>query len=128
VNYIDTSVALALLLNEKRHPPPSFWSKQKTSSRLLEYEIVVRLNALRMPPASIKVAQDFLADVKLIDLDGPTLKRALQPFPVPLRTLDAIHLSTLVFLQERGVSLQMATYDKRLGRAAEALGVKLAKV
>ncbi len=128
MNYIDTSVALALLLNEKRHPPASFWSTQKTSSRLLEYEIIVRLNALGLPPVAIKVAQDFLADVKLIDLDGPTLKRALQPFPVPLRTLDAIHLSTLVFLQGRGLKLQLATYDKRLARAAKAVGVSLASV
>jgi hypothetical protein len=28
----------------------------------------------------------------MIEMVGPVLTRALQPFPVPVRTLDAIHL------------------------------------
>ena len=126
--YLDTSVVLAELLNEDRHPPASFWSAAKTSSWILEYEIIVRLNGLGLPAASIKGASDFLKSVKLIDLDGSALSRALQPFPVPLRTLDAIHLSTALFLQGRGIKLQLATYDKRLARAAKAVGVVLATV
>jgi predicted nucleic acid-binding protein len=128
VNYLDTSVVLAHLLGEDRQPPSSFWSQSAMSSRLLEYEIIVRLNARKVSPKQLSIARALLDDVELVPLDGPALERALQPFPVPLRTLDAIHLSTLVFLQGRGLKLQLATYDKRLGRAAEALGFKLAKV
>jgi predicted nucleic acid-binding protein len=128
VIYLDTSVVLAQLLNEGRQPPLSLWSAAKTSSRLLEYEIIVRLNALELPTASINAASDFLKSVKLIDLDAAALSRALQPFPVPLRTLDAIHLSTVLFLQGRGLKLKLATYDKRLARAAKAVGIALAAV
>lgn len=126
--YLDTSVVLATLFDEKLQPPDTLWTAEATSSRLLEYEVVVRLNALGRPAKAHRLAQRFLADVKLIDLDGPTLSRALQPFPVPVRTLDAIHLSTIVFLQERGLTLLLATYDKRMARAATLLGIALLKL
>jgi predicted nucleic acid-binding protein len=126
VNYLDTSVVLAYLLGEDRQPPPSFWSKSAMSSALLEYEIIVRLNARNASSKELSVARALLRDVELVPLDAPALERALQPFPVPSRTLDAIHLSTILFLQGRGLKLQLATYDKRLAQAAQAVGVVLA--
>jgi len=35
--YLDSSVALAQLLKEKRRPSDAFWEHQMVSSRLLEY-------------------------------------------------------------------------------------------
>jgi predicted nucleic acid-binding protein len=128
MNYLDTSVVLAYLLGEDRQPPKSFWSQAAMSSRLLEWEIIVRLHARKASPKHLSIARALLDDIELVTLDAPALERALQPLPVPLRTLDAIHLSTLVFLQARGLKLRLATYDEQLGRAAEALGFKLAKV
>jgi predicted nucleic acid-binding protein len=128
VIYIDTSVMLATVFNERRRPPVELWSKTSFSSRLLEYEVAVRLHDLGQQPKARQLADDFLSNVELVPLDGLALERVLQPFPVPLRTLDAIHLSTILFLQRRGLTLQLATYDKRLARAATALGVALANV
>jgi predicted nucleic acid-binding protein len=128
VNYLDTSVVLAHLLGEDRQPPRSFWSQAAMSSRLLEYEVIVRLHARKVSSKNLSIARALLDDIELVPLDGPALELALQPLPVPLRTLDAMHLATLVFLRGRGIKLQLATYDKHLGRAAEALGFKLAKV
>jgi hypothetical protein len=34
----------------------------------------------------------------MIEMVGPVLGRALGPFPIPVRTLDAIHLSALEFI------------------------------
>jgi predicted nucleic acid-binding protein len=98
------------------------------SSRLLEYEIFVRLSALGATEATRQHAKNFLETIELVDLARPVLDRALQPLPVPLGTLDAIHLATLLYLQSRGLSLELATYDNRLGHAAIAMGVKLAPV
>jgi predicted nucleic acid-binding protein len=126
VNYLDTSVVLAHLLGEDQQPSSSFWSHAAMSSVLLEYEIIVRLNARNASQKELSTARRLLKDVELVPLDAPALARALQPFPVPLRTLDAIHLSTVFFLQGRGLKLQLATYDKRLARAAKAVGVTLA--
>lgn len=126
--YVDTSVLLAEVLREKRRPKLSFWANQLTSSRLLEYEALVRLHALRRPAKMIATAQQFIAPIMLAELDSATLTRALQPFPGSVRTLDAIHLSTIVFLQDRGIGIELASYDTRLVQAAVAMGITLAPI
>jgi predicted nucleic acid-binding protein len=128
VIYLDTSVVLAALFNEQRRPPDGFWAAQIISSRLLEFELAVRLNALGATPDARKLATDVLETMQLVELTRPVLARALQPFPVPLRTLDAIHLATLIYLQGRGLTLELATYDKRLADAAIGVGVTLAMI
>ena len=95
---------------------------------MLKYEISVRLNARTGSPKTLLMARRLLADIELVPLDEAALERTLQPFPVSLRTLDAIHLSTFLFLQNRGLKLELATYDKRMARAAKALGIALAAV
>ena len=50
---------------------------------------------------------------------------------VNIRNLNSffyIHLSTIVFLQGRGITIELATYDKRLAHAATTLGIPLAPV
>ena len=54
------------------------------------------------------------------------LARALEPFPSPVRTLDALHLASIEFLRGQGQAIQLASYDDRLNVAAKALGVPIA--
>jgi predicted nucleic acid-binding protein len=56
------------------------------------------------------------------------LARALDPFPAPLRTLDALHLATAHFLVESRQRLALATYDERMRACAGALGIALAAI
>jgi hypothetical protein len=98
-------------------------SQSAISRRLIEYEVNVRLTTLKASQKSLAVASKRLSDIELDPLDSPALARALKPFPVPQRTLDTIHLSTLIFLQARGLTLEPATDDKRLMIAAQALGL-----
>jgi hypothetical protein len=58
----------------------------------------------------------------------PVLARALEPFPVPLRTLDAVHLASLEFLRARRQTPSLASYDERLITGARALGIPLYEV
>jgi hypothetical protein len=51
------------------------------------------------------------------------LARAVEPFPVAVRTLDALHLATMDFIRESGEPVQLASYDNRLIAAAGALGI-----
>jgi hypothetical protein len=53
------------------------------------------------------------------------LARALEPYPIPMRTLDALHLATIDFLQHRGRRVELASYDQRLLSAARALGMPI---
>ena len=67
----------------------------------------------------------LLDRVSLMDLSPAILKRALDPFPIPVRTLDTLHLATIDFLRSRGVEVELASYDKRLLAAASALGIRI---
>ena len=121
--YLDTSVALAQLLAEDRVPPARLWAEELVSSRLLEFELWTRLNARRLGGSHGAAAHALLARVGLLEMAAPVLARALEPFPVPVRTLDALHLASMVFIRERLPDLQLATYDSRLMAAARKLGV-----
>jgi hypothetical protein len=56
----------------------------------------------------------------------PVLVRALEPFPAPIRTLDALHLSSLEFLrQEQRQSVRLATYDDRMRTAARKMHIPM---
>ena len=124
--YLDTSVALAQLLAEDRAPPSSLWVEPLIASRLLEYEIWTRLNARRLGRSHGEEARALIQHVALVELAPPVLERALEPFPVPVRTLDALHLASITFLLERGQTVELASYDNRLVAAAQALGVPIA--
>jgi hypothetical protein len=126
VVYLETSVALAELLGEDRRPRPEFWQSELIASRLLSYEIWVRAHARGVAGALSESISTLLARVHLVELSPDVLARALEPFPVRIRTIDALHLATLDHLNRQGVEVQLASYDQRLAEAAKALGHSLA--
>ena len=123
--YLDTSVALAQLLAEDRVPPASLWQESLVSSRLIEYEIWTRIHARKLAKSHGDHVRDLLGRLALIELSPPVLARALEPFPVSVRTLDALHLSSLEFLRAQGQKVALASYDDRLVAAARRLGIPL---
>jgi predicted nucleic acid-binding protein len=126
VIYIDSSVALARLLLEPRSAPEELWKERLISSRLLEYEICNRVHAYGLTDPVGNKAQALLLRVGMVEMTRSVLARALEPLPIPLRTLDSLHLATLYFLRERGEAVELASYDTRLVAAAHALGMPLA--
>lgn len=121
--YLDTSVALAHLLAEDRSPPDDLWSQELISSRLLEYELWNRLHASGSAVTCGDAARVLTSRLNWIELHPDVLERALHPFPTPVRPLDAIHLSSALFLTTRGHELTLATYDRCMARAADAVGL-----
>jgi hypothetical protein len=122
--YLDTSVALAHLLAEAGAPPEALWGEALVSSRLLEHEMRVRLAALGLRESHGALADELLARVALLELVRPVLA-ALGEGPAPgLRTLDALHLASMLFLREQGASVRLASHDRRLSEAARALGIE----
>ena len=106
--YLDSSVLLAELLSERRRPPVNLWAESLMSSRLLEYEVWNRLHALGAGSSHGLAASNLIGRLDLVELSAVVLDRALHPFPVAVRTLDAPHL---------------ATYDHRMAECATALGL-----
>jgi hypothetical protein len=121
--YLDSSVALAHLLAEDRCPSDELWQDQLVSSRLLECEVWNRINARRLQNSHGDAVRNLIDRVAMIEMVGPVLARALQPFPVAVRTLDAIHLAALEFVRVHTQSVRLASYDERLLAAARSLGI-----
>ncbi len=121
--YLDSSVAIAHLFAEDCAPPDALWQEELTASRLLQYEVWNRLNARRLARSHGEEARGLIESVALIELSPPVLARALEPFPTPVRTLDSLHLASIEFLRDRGQTIELASYDKRLIAAARALGI-----
>lgn len=126
--YVDTSVILAELLAEDRQPKPSLWKQPLVSSRLLEYETWTRINARGLEGSHGERARELLGHVSLLELAPEVLARALEPFPLALRTLDALHLASVEFLRARGEVVKLATFDDRMLAVAKRLKIPLAVV
>src|SRR5262245_17058299 len=121
VIYVDSSVVLATLLGEQRAPHEEFWSDRLITSRLTHYEVWNRINGLGPDLGHAEWARALLGRVRTVELFPPILERALHPFPVRVRTLDALHLASCVWASEKGRKPRIASYDARLRAAAEAL-------
>ena len=121
--YLDTSVALAQLLAEDRKPPAELWAEPLVSSRLLEYEVWTRIHARRLAEGHGEAVRALLARVAFVELDRRVLARALEPFPAPVGTLDALHLASAEFVREHGQEVVLASYDRQMLRAARLLGL-----
>ncbi|MGH8554085.1 MAG: PIN domain-containing protein [Gammaproteobacteria bacterium] len=126
--YIDTSVALAYLLAEDRLPPESLWHEMLVASRLLEYELWTRIHARKLAHSHGEHVRALVGRVALLELAPPVLARALEPFPRPVRTLDALHLASMEFLRNQGQTVALASYDERLLAAARALKIAIAEL
>jgi hypothetical protein len=123
VIYLDTSVALAHILAEDRVPPESLWQGPLVSSRLIEYELWTGLHARGLGPSRGDEVRAVLARVSLIEMAPPVLVRVLEPFPIAVRTLDALHLASMDFLRANGQTVELASYDGRLVAAARAMRI-----
>ena len=120
--YLDSSVALARIFVEPRSVPDSFWNEHLVSSRLLEYEVWNRIHARGLTRVS-DAARELIGRIDLLELEPRSLARALEPFPVAVRTLDALHLASIEFLRERRIDVELASFDTRMLLAARALNI-----
>ena len=126
--YLDSSVALAQLFGEGRAPDAGFWSNQLIASRLFEFEVWNRVHARSLGMALGDDVRRLCRRMEFVELVRPVLSRVLRPFPIAVRTLDAIHLSTIDFLRRDGRIVQLASYDNRILEAARAMGVPIASL
>ena len=123
--YVDTSVALAYLLAEGRKPSEAWWRQPLVASRLVEYETWNRLNERRLGSSYGERARALIGRLAMVELEPRVLARALEPFPTPVRPLDALHLATIEFLRGQNQDVELASYDVRLNTAAAALHLRV---
>lgn len=123
--YLDTSVVLAQLLAEDRRPPAELWDQDLVTSHLTQYEVWTCLHGRALAGSHGDAARSLLARMPFLELSPSVLTRALQPFPTVVRTLDALHLASAVFLRERGLPVALASFDARMVDAASAMSLDL---
>ena len=134
IAYLDTSALLRLVLREPGALEQVRSSKALVSSEVLAVESLRTIDRLRLQGALSAeeaasrrgTATEWLEAVDLVLLQRPILARASEPFPIPLGTLDALHLATaLVWRDRMRQVLVMATHDRDLALAARSFGIEV---
>jgi uncharacterized protein len=134
IAYIDTSALLRIVLREPGAVDDLRTYDTLVSSELIAVESARTIDRLRnqgiltMEEATerIGVINEWLEAVDLVLLRPPVLSRASEPMPMPVGTLDAIHLATALIWRDRlGPLPQMVTHDAVLGAAARSFGFEV---
>ena len=129
--YIDTSALLRLVLREPGGLEELRSYDGLVSSELIAIESCRTIDRLRLQgsltteeaAARLKVVAEWLEAIDLVLLRVPVLSRACDPLPMPLGSLDALHLATALIWRERVGELPMfATHDGSLALAARSYG------
>ncbi len=109
-----------LLLGESRYT--SALTFAEASRAILRAQREGRLDARGARDARKRIAE-FGRSCGIVPVDVVVLERAGQEFPVePVRTLDGIHLATVLALNEAAIDLDVASCDGRVRANADALG------
>jgi len=131
--YLDTSVILKSLLGQGKFLDWRKWDAAY-ASEILGLEARRAIDRLRLESvlddSGVAEAQQELRRVEnyigRIGVTSGVLRRAALPMPTIVTTLDAIHLTSALMLQEsKGIQLTFATHDIRQATAARALGFQV---
>lgn len=134
IAYVDSSVLLRVVLGQRNALKE--WSRVTLgiASALAEVECLRTLDRLRLAQG---FADEMIAEqreavyrlfeaMEIVEITHPVLSRAAQPLPTALGTLDAIHLATaLLWKEQAGRDMSMATHDVALAVAAKASGLRV---
>lgn len=132
--YLDSSVLLRRVLGQ-----PNLlgeWSdiERAWTSRLTEVDCLRVLDRLRLlgdltdvqHTQCVHAVLELLEGTERVELNATILRRASEPFPVPIKTLDALHLTTALALgYHLDAPLVVATHDLGLARASRALNLRV---
>lgn len=132
IAYIDTSALLRIVLRESGALDDLRSYDGLVSSELIAVESARTIDRLRLQgsltaeeaAARLRALNDWLEAIDLVLVRPPMLSRASEPMPMPLGTLDAMHLATALIWRDRvGALPAMATRASALGMAARAFGL-----
>lgn len=132
IAYVDSSVLLRIVLGQPDRLAEWEAITRPIVSALAEVECCRTLDRHRV--AGLIGEADhaerrglvlrMLDRMERVDLTGAVLRRAADPFPTGLGTLDAIHLATAILWGGAHDEMPaMATHDAALARGARAMGL-----
>ena len=121
--YLDSSAILKTIFDEQERPDLlRFLNSQSTSSRLSKIE--VRRTVARLVPSKTAEVNLELDKINFLPISNPILMAAENfSSELTLRTLDAIHIATVMSLE--GSIEGLITYDRQMIANAKLLGIKV---
>jgi predicted nucleic acid-binding protein len=124
--YLDSSSLVKLWIREPETEAMLDLLRDRpelATSALSRVEVMRVLRRARRPSLVLEKAQEALAGVSMIGVDGPILEAAAGLEPMSLRSLDAVHLVTALSLQPELDA--MVCHDKRLITAGRQAGLEV---
>ena len=122
--YLDSSALLKLLFEEAESAALAQWISDQAGTPMVTSELakveVVRA-ARRLDAEVVPAARVLLSQVDLIPLNSGLLDEVADVGTPLLRTLDAIHLASVLSIQADLTAF--VVYDSRLAAAAKAAGI-----
>lgn len=121
--YLDSSAILKIIFDEKERPELlRLLTSQSASSRVSRLE--VRRVVARLAPKNISEANRELEKINYLPISDAILLAAENfSTQITLRSLDAIHVATVMSLE--GSIEGLITYDKQMITNAQLLGIKV---
>ncbi len=131
VGYLDSSVALSAILAGDRAIDQIWNLRAVFSSELLEIECrraIFRDHSIGLLKdegllAAFEKLAEILEGAELVALESSIKRRAMEAFPVHVKTLDALHLATALAVASQDETVAVFSYDQGMNRAARALGL-----
>jgi uncharacterized protein len=129
--YFDSSVLLRVVLGERGKLKEWARTSEAVTSEITRVECLRVLDRLRLEGGMVDrelarrrgTALSVLSGFEFVRLNRAVLDRAAEPFPVKLRTLDALHIASALLVRARFPAIRFATHDADLGAAARAEGL-----
>jgi predicted nucleic acid-binding protein len=121
--YLDSSAILKTIFDEKERPELlRVLASQSISSRVSRVE--VRRTVARLAPTKVSEVTHELERINFMPISDAILLAAENfSSEITLRTLDAIHVATVMSLE--GSIHGLITYDKQMAANAQLLGIKV---
>lgn len=124
--YADSSALVKLVVREQWSTDLAVFlnaeAGQLVSSALAEVEVIRGVRVADGGPDAEEEALELLRACSLVELDRAIIEEARRLAGPFLGTLDAVHAASAV----RSGATLLVTYDRQLGRAARALGLRVA--
>jgi predicted nucleic acid-binding protein len=119
--YLDSSAILKIIFQEDESAAlAKFITEPAITSSISRVEVLRTVQ--RIDPSRVQLAQSELAKINIVE-PIPSILTIAENFSheVTLRSLDAIHVATLIFLSS--ATRGLITYDKLMTKNAEQLGL-----
>ena len=119
--YLDSSAIVKLVSREPETDGLVQLIEDDPATISSELSFVEVVRAVRRARGDVRRAEAVIGGIALVPIDAGIIRSAAELAPATLRSLDAIHLATVLSLS--GDVSRLVTYDNRLAEAARSMKV-----